>query len=88
MYYPNMMYGYREFGGGFEPFHIFGSVISVFFWILIVILILKLVKRGRRGHWEGFGEHKTAMGLLRERFAKGEISKEEYEEKKRVLEAK
>jgi putative membrane protein len=77
------MYGY-----GFEPFHIFGSVISVLFWFLFIVFILKLIKRGKRGHWEGWGEHKTAIGLLRERFAKGEISKEEYEEKKKVLEQK
>lgn len=75
---------------GFEPFHTIGSAISVIFWILVIIFILKLVKRGKRGnmHWEGWGEHKTAIGLLRERFAKGEISKEEYEEKKRVLSEK
>lgn len=83
MYYHNMMYGY-----GFAPFHFIGSAISIIFWLIVIVFILKVVKRGRRGHWEGWGEHKTAMGLLRERFAKGEISKEEYEEKKRVLEAK
>ena len=83
--YPNMMYY-----SGFEPFHALGSVISVLFWIFIVILIIKILKRSRRGgmHWEGFGDYKSAMGILRERFAKGEISKEEYEERKKVLEQK
>ncbi len=82
--YPNMMYY-----SGFEPFHALGSALSVLVWIFVVILVIKLIKRRKHGmHWEGFGDYKSAMGILRERFAKGEISKEEYEERKKVLEQK
>ena len=74
---------------GLEPFHAFGSVISVLFWVCLIILIAKLLKRRKHGmHWEGFGDYKSAMGILRERFAKGEISKDEFEERRKVLEQK
>ncbi len=86
MFYPhtNMMYG-PEFG---SPFMVIGHAFSILIWIFVIIMILKLVKRKGTGHWEGWGSHKSALGILRERFAKGEISKDEYEERKKVLESK
>jgi putative membrane protein len=80
-----MMY----YGQGLStPFMVIGHAFSILIWIFVIIMILKLVKRRGTGHWEGWGSHKSAMGILRERFAKGEISKDEYEERKRVLESK
>ena len=87
-----MMYGY-----GWGPgFGLFGGLFMLIFWVLIIWLIVALV-RGASGHggkhcWGGMcgGEHEdmkkdTAMEVLRERFAKGEISKEEFEEKSAIL---
>jgi putative membrane protein len=80
-----MMY----YNGFYEPFHFLFSVIS---WILIIFLVLWVVRTFRRDgrhhmHLRGPGGifHDAGMDILRERFAKGEISKEEYEEKKKVL---
>jgi putative membrane protein len=79
-----MYYNY----GFVSPFHFIGSVISVIFWVAVVVFIIRLLKRGRREHWSHMWENRSALSLLRERFAKGEISKEEYQERKKVLEEK
>ena len=71
-----------------SPFHIFGfigGVISFVFWIFIIVLIFKLVRRRHHGDWRGMWRGGSALETLRERYAKGEISKEEYEERKKVL---
>ena len=72
----------------YSPFHFLGSIISVLFWLFIIIFIIKFIKRNKRGDWHRMWESHGAIGILRERYAKGEISKEEYEERKRVLEQK
>lgn len=57
---------------------------SLLFIALIVIGIVLLVRSPAAGHepkWEGPG----ARQILDERFARGEIDREEYEERKRVL---
>jgi len=65
-----------------------GHLVSVFVQILIVVLIVSVILRIIRGRrrdgrfsWPGSG----AEALLKERFAKGEIDKAEYEEKLKVL---
>jgi len=85
-----MMYGYG-YGSGLG---FFGGILSLLFWVLIIWLIVALVRapaghRGR-GCWGGHcSEEKdktdSAMDILRERYAKGEISKEEFEEKSQIL---
>ena len=68
-----------EFGFGYG-LHGFGMV---FFWLLLVILVVLLF----RGIFGGNGNRvdKSARDILDERFARGEIQKEEYEERKRTL---
>ena len=97
MMYGDYGYGYHMGGLGF-----FGGVLEFVFWILIVVLIVKLIMhalgRGRKGHMRGWGMcgHEMhhygmfgdkAMSTLRERYAKGEIEKEEFEQKKKDLES-
>jgi putative membrane protein len=76
-----MMYGYAGYGPGpdFFVFHVIGWV----FWIVVIIFVIKAI-RGRvwRNNWI---EHDRAMEILKERYAKGEINKEEFEEKKKTL---
>jgi uncharacterized membrane protein len=81
-----MYYGY------FDPISIIFHVLE---WILLfwfIIWLLRGARQYRRHHmWCNGGNCShpshggSAMNVLKERFAKGEISKEEYEEKKRVL---
>ena len=68
----------------------------IIFWILVIWLVVALV-RGASGHshhgrhcWGDMRDEEgpkkdAAMDVLRERYAKGEISKEEFEEKSMVL---
>lgn len=69
-------------------FGLFGAldgVLSVFLWIFLIMIIVRLI-RGRKGSaWGHWMHEKSAHDILKERYAKGEINKEEYEEKKKDL---
>lgn len=70
-------YGFPFFGG-------FGSVIMIVFWGLIIWGLVTLVRGGTgvdRTQGSGVRE-KSALDILKERYAKGEINKEEFEQKK------
>jgi putative membrane protein len=87
--------GYGYYGG-------FGySAWSWFFWIIvigaIVVLIYFLIRPAGRwygygryggysGRWYGEESDNAAMDILRGRYARGEITKEEFEEMREVLE--
>jgi putative membrane protein len=61
----------------------FGGIWMVVFWggliALIVWGIMKLVRR------EGFGTKRDPLDVAKERYARGEISKREFEQLKRDL---
>ncbi|MDB5194173.1 MAG: hypothetical protein JWN50_187 [Parcubacteria group bacterium] len=83
-----MMHNYYPgYAMGYEPFHFFGGVLNVVFWVLIILLIIRFARRRKGGDWHGFmhRHHHSPIEILKERYAKGEINKEEFEEKKRDL---
>lgn len=65
----------------------FGWAFMLLFWGLLVVGIVVLVKwlmaqpPGSKGSRE-----KTALEIVQERYARGEIEREEYEQKRRDLE--
>lgn len=63
--------------GGFPPFPPFPFFL---FPLLLVLLVAFIVFR--RGHWTRFDQ---ALGVLRERYARGEIDAEEYHARKDEL---
>ena len=70
-------YGYGMMSGGY-------SILGLIFWILVLIGLVLLIKY----LWEGGAakrEHESALEILKKRYAKGEINKEEFEEKKKDL---
>ena len=83
-------YGYGMMGpgmmGGFGGFW-FMPIIMIVFWGLIIWGIIALT----RGAWYGCGTHShsehmdSALDVLKRRYARGEINKEEFEEKKKDL---
>jgi len=70
---------------GFPLWWIFPLLFAAVWLLLIVFLILKL--RWWSG-WAGGDSRPDAIAVLKERFARGEINAEEFENRRRVLEGK
>lgn len=75
-----MMWGYY-----YGPMHFFGGLAMVLWWILVVWAVIAFIKWVRRGATRRMFYADPALDLLRERFAKGEIDKKEFEERKAEL---
>jgi putative membrane protein len=77
---PGMGWGYGMGG--------FGSIIMLVFWIAVIVGIIFLVRwlvvsmgsSGRSARSED-----SALEILKRRYARGEINKEEFQEKKKDL---
>ena len=54
------------------------------FWVLIVMLIIRLVRRGGHHHHDR-ERGSAALDVLEERYARGEITREEFQERRAVL---
>jgi uncharacterized membrane protein len=58
------------------------------FWLLLIVGIVLLVRGGgRRPPWTS-GARETGIDVLERRFAEGELSLEQYRERRAVLEEK
>ena len=80
-YGPGMMGGYG-WGGGSG----FGMIGMLLWWVLIVlgiVLIAKWLLSGGPGGGRAAGDR--ALEILKERYARGDIDKDEFEQKKRDL---
>ena len=58
-----------------------GFLVMAAFWVLVVMIIVGLVRGGRRGLGGGSG----AVKVLEERYARGEIDRDEFLERRRYL---
>ncbi|WP_206615553.1 SHOCT domain-containing protein [Solirhodobacter olei] len=77
-YYGHMMGGYG-YGPGF-----FGMGVMILFWAILIGAVVIAVR------WLMERDHKrsnSALDILKERLARGEIEPEEYEARRKVLEA-
>lgn len=81
----DMMDGYGRYGG-YGPL---GGVAMLIFWIVVIVAVVYVartfVSPGRDGRGRIGSEQSSPLDILRERYAKGEIDKKEFEEKKRDL---
>lgn len=76
---------WHHLGGSWGPFEwLFAFVplaLMIAFWFLILLLVAKLVG-SRRSHMSA---RSPALNVLEERYARGEITRDEFLERKAVL---
>lgn len=77
-----MMNPYYYHGWGMD-FGYGGIFMMIFLFLLFILVIWLLLRRG--GGWGGGYDNDSALKILNERYAKGDINKEEYEQKKKDL---
>jgi putative membrane protein len=64
-----------------------GWVGMVFWWVLVIFLVIAAIRWFSDRAGSGAPHGKSALDILRERYARGEIEKKEYEEKRKALES-
>lgn len=84
------MYGYGNLGYGPMAGWGFGWIFMIIFWVLVIWAIFAVVRAlgGKGGCCHNMHKEDEALKILRERYAKGEISKEEFEQRKNDLSVK
>lgn len=77
------MMGNYGMTGGFG----FGGLFMILFWVLIIVGIVALVKWMSTSPGTGArnGGDSKALGILKERYARGEIDEQEFRQKKQDL---
>jgi len=75
-----MMHWGGDFGMGFG-----GGIFMILFWVLIFLGIIYVGKMIMGGGSETDKPHETAREVLEKRFARGEMSREEFEEAINIL---
>ncbi len=82
----NMMYGiyngYGGFGSGSMMGWFGGGIMMLLFWVLVIFFIVWFVKQVSNKNSKS---DTNALDILKERYAKGEIDRKEFEEKKKDL---
>ena len=58
------------------------GLLMVAFWVLLIVIIAGIVRSRSRGVG---GRPSSALGVLEERYARGEISPQEFAERREVL---
>ena len=71
------MWEWHGYGGGF----------MWFFWIILIVLVAWAVSAGTRGDSGANGSEsdKSPLEILQQRYARGEIDQQEYQQKRKDL---
>jgi len=79
-------YGHPMWGGGWHGWFV-GPVMMMLFLVAAVALILFFVRRADAGNGVTTNgpSQNSPLDILKERFARGEIDKTEFEERRKVL---
>lgn len=81
MYYYNQPMGHSL---NFIPFAIFGSLMGLF-WLIVIFVLIYFFKKSRHHNHHGSWRANSPENMLKERFVKGEISDEDYKRMKKTL---
>lgn len=78
-------YGYPMMGyGAYTITHVIFSAFSIAILVMVIVTCVRWM-RGGRMHGRHWGYDNSALTILKERYAKGEIDKKEFDEKKQDL---
>jgi putative membrane protein len=72
--------GHGHFFGGWGALELLFGLVWVAFWVGVVFLIVRAVRRGG-----GRPQGSSALRVLEERYARGEIDRDEFFERRAVL---
>lgn len=75
-----MMYYFSDF---FFPHFFFGPLLMIGFWALVIWGIISFVRQISQPSIKG--NHDSAKNILKERYARGEITKEQFESMKKDI---
>lgn len=82
------MFGMMHWGGYGWDGGWLGWVGMVIWWVVIIWLVVAAIRwLSDRAGSGGSERGRSALEILKERYAKGEIDKKEYEERRKVLES-
>ncbi len=77
----NMMERFND--GGWMPMMVFGMLFMALFWVVLIVGGILLAK------WlmgqSKMTQEESALEILKKRYARGEINKQEFEERRRDL---
>lgn len=62
-----------------------GGAIMMILWIAVIVAVIYLLIRAAQRNDGARSVSETALDILKKRYARGEISKEEFDDKKRDL---
>ncbi len=79
-------YGYDSYGMGHHN-DILPAILIILFIVLLVLFIRKVLMNKDGLPSVSRMHHQKPLDIIRERYAKGEINKQEFEEKKKDLES-
>jgi putative membrane protein len=70
--------------GFYGGWALFGGIIFVLFWVAVIFLIVWAIRKS--GRYTGMDtQNRTALDIAKERYAKGEITKEQFDQIKKDL---
>lgn len=80
-------WGWDHMGSGMGWGAGFGGLYMILFWAVVIAVVVVLVKWIFGGSARtGMPSRKSALDVLKERYARGDIGREEFEQKKRDIE--
>lgn len=80
-----MMHGWGNGFGGMVGMGPFGGMFMLLFWAMVIGGIVWLLVTLRRNQNSG-RSHQSALEILKARYARGEINREEFEQKRWEIE--